>query len=94
MVGLIGSVTLFVGLGYGLILRSLKAAFTIGFTTSLVSVLALVLTIFALDRLGFRVGTGHLAMVRVTAVDLITSALAGGLVLGIGFSWFARAEKN
>jgi len=47
-----------------------------------------------LDRLGFRVGTGHLAMVRVTAVDLITSALAGGLVLGIGFSWFARAEKN
>src|SRR5690349_1045510 len=37
MVGLIGSVTLFVGLAYGLILRSLKAALTIGLTTSFIS---------------------------------------------------------
>src|ERR1041384_7225911 len=50
MVGLIGSVTLFVGLAYGLSLRSLKAALPIGLTTSLVSVLALLLTIFMFDR--------------------------------------------
>jgi hypothetical protein len=86
MVGLIGSVTLFVGLSYGLILRSVKAALTLGLTTSLVSVLALLVTIFVFDRLGIRVGTGNLAMVRVTAVDLITSALAGGTVLGVGFT--------
>jgi voltage-gated potassium channel Kch len=94
MVGLIGSVTLFVGLAYGLILRSIKAALTIGLTTSLISVLVLLLTIFVFDRMGIRVGTGNLAMVRVTAVDLITSALAGGMVLGIQFSWFAAGERR
>ena len=78
----------------GLILRNLKAALTIGLTTSLVSVLALLLTIFVFDHLGIRVGTGNLAMVRVTAVDLITSALAGGMVLGTGFSWFADEKRR
>ena len=90
MVGLIGSVTLFVGLAYGFILRSGKAALTLGLTTSLVSVLALLLTIFVFDRLGIRVGTGNLAMPKVTAVDLITSAIVGGMVLGVGFSWFVE----
>ena len=93
MVGLIGSVTLFVGLGYGLILRSIKAALTIGFTTSLLSVLVLLLTIFVFDRLGIRVGTGNLAMVRVTTVDLVTSALAGGMALGVGFTMFCRRSS-
>jgi hypothetical protein len=90
MVGLIGSVTLFVGLGYGFILRSLKAALTLGLTTSLVSILTLLLTILVFDRLGVRVGTGHLAMPRVTAVDLITSAIMGGMALGVGFSRFVE----
>lgn len=94
MVGLVGSVTLFVGLAYGLILHSLKAALTIGLTTSLVSVLGLLITIFVFDRLGIRVGTGNLAMVRVTAVALITSALAGGMVLGGEFSRFVSQERE
>ena len=94
MVGLIGGVTLFVGLAYGLILRNLKAALTIGLTVSLVSVLVLVLTILVFDRLGIRVGTGNLAMVRVTAVDLITSALAGGMVLGVEFSGFVSQKRE
>jgi len=33
-------------------------------------------------------------MVRVTAVDLITSALAGGAVLGAEFSRFVRVETS
>jgi hypothetical protein len=94
MVGLIGSVTLFVGLGYGLILRSIKAALIIGSTTSLASVLVLLITIFAFDRLGIRVGTGNLAMVRVTAVDLITSALAGGMVLGVEFTKYRITSET
>jgi hypothetical protein len=94
MVGLIGSVTLFVGLGYGLILRSIKAALIIGLTTSLASVLVLLITIFVFDRLGIRVGTGNLAMVRVTAVDLITSALAGGMALGVEFTRFVGEAKR
>ena len=94
MVGLIGSVTLFVGLGYGLILRSLKAALSLGLTTSFVSVLILLFTIFVFDRMGVRVGTGNLAMPRVTAADLITSAMTGGTVLGVGFSWFVWKKKT
>jgi hypothetical protein len=86
MVGLIGSVTLFVGLGYGLILRNIKAALAIGLTTSFFSILALLLTIFMFDRLRIRVGTGNLAMIRVTAVALITSAITGGMMLGIEFT--------
>src|SRR5262249_151413 len=65
MGGLIGSVTLFVGIGYGLVLRSIKAALIIGLTTSIVSVVVLLVTIFVFDYLGLRVGTGNLAMVRV-----------------------------
>src|SRR5215216_4092509 len=94
MVGLIGSVTLFVGLAYGLILRNIKAALTIGLTTSLVSEVVLLLTVFVFGRLGIRVGTGHLAMVRVTAVALITSALAGGMVLGVSFTRFVDEKQR
>ena len=94
MIGLIGSVTLFVGLGYGLVLRSVKAALTLGLTTSFVSVLTLLLTIFVFDRLGVRVGTGNLAMPRVTAVDLVTSAIMGGMVLGVGFSRYVKIKNQ
>ncbi len=93
MIGLIGSVTLFVGLVYGLVLRSIKAALTLGLTTSLVSVLTLLLTIFVFDRFGLRVGTGNLAMPKVTAVDLMTSAIMGGMVLGVEFSWFVKNKS-
>ena len=94
MAGLIGGVTLFVGLAYGLVLRSLKAALTIGLTTSLISVLTVLLTIFVFDRFGIRVGMGNLAMPKVTAVDLITSATMGGMVLGVGFSGFVRERRQ
>jgi voltage-gated potassium channel Kch len=93
MVGLIGGVTLFVGLAYGIILRSIKAALTIGFTTSLVSVLTLLLTIIIFDQFGIRVGTGNFAMSKVTVTDLLTSSIIGGMVLGIGFYRFAREER-
>jgi hypothetical protein len=91
MAGLVGSVTLFVGLAYGLILRSARAALTLGLTTSLVSVLVLLLTIFVFDGLGIRVGMGNLAMPRVTAVGLMLSAITGGMALGVGFTCFVRA---
>lgn len=94
MVGLIGSVTLFVGLGYGFILHNIKAALTIGLTTSFVAVVTVLLTILLFDALRIRVGTGNLAMVRVTAVDLVTSAMAGGAMLGVGFRWFVEEEHR
>ena len=90
MIGLVGSATLFVGLAYGLVLRSARAALTLALTTSLVSVVVLILTIFAFDRLGLRVGTGNLAMPKVTAVGLMLSALMGGMVLGVGFTAYVK----
>lgn len=91
MGGIVFSVTLLVGLAYGLLLRSLKAALTLALTTSFVSVLALLLTILVFDRFGVRVGgTVPLAMSRVTTVGLLTSALAGGAVLGSGFRRFVQ----
>jgi hypothetical protein len=93
MVGLIGSVTLFVGLGYGLILRNIKAALVMGFTTSLISVLTLLVTIILFDQFGIRVGTGNFAMSKVTVASLFTSAITGGMVLGIEFSGFVRGKE-
>ena len=86
MVGLIGGVTLFVGLAYGLVLRNIKAALTMGLTTSAISILALLLTIILFDRLGIRVGTGNFAMSKVTVTSLLTSAITGGMALGVGFT--------
>jgi hypothetical protein len=93
MVGLIGAVTFFVGIAYGLVLRNIKAALEIGFTTSLVSVLTILFTIFLFDQFGIRVGTGNFAMSKVTVVGLLAAAVCGGAVLGVGFSWFVEREK-
>jgi len=87
MCGIVASATICVGLAYGLILQSGKAALTLAFTTSLVSVLTLLLTILLFDQFGIRVGgTVHLAMSKVTVTGLLTSAITGGMVLGVGFT--------
>ena len=95
MCGIVGSATICVGLAYGFILRSAKAALVIALTTSLVSVLALLLAIFLFDQFGIRVGGPvHLAMSKVTSVSLLTSAITGGTTLGIMFSRFVREESG
>jgi len=89
MCGIVSSVTICVGLAYGLILRNAKAALMIALTTSIVSMLALLLGIFLFDQFGIRVGgTVHLAMSKVTTASLMISAIAGGAALGVGFSRF------
>lgn len=95
MCGIVSSATLCVGLAYGFVLRSGKAALILAFTTSLVSVLTILLTIVLFDRFGIRVGgTVPLAMSKVTSVSLMTSALTGGTVLGVGFSRFVEDGKS
>jgi hypothetical protein len=92
MSGLVGGVTLCVGFGYGVLLRNIKAALTMGFTTSLASVLALLLSIFIFGQFGIYVGSVvPLAMSKVTTMSLMLSAVSGGAVLGAGFSWFVKA---
>lgn len=94
MVGLVGGVTLFVGLAYGIILRNIKAVLMIGFTTSFVSILTLVLTIAVFDRFGMRVGTGNFAMSKVTVAGLLTSAITGGMTLGLMFTRYRRMSET
>ena len=94
MSGIVLSATVCVGLAYGLLLRNGKAALVMALTTSLASVLTLLLTIILFDQFGIRVGgTVHLAMSKVTATSLMVSAIIGGMVLGVGFSWFGREKK-
>ena len=89
MSGIVASVTLCVGLAYGVLLRNIKAALTLSMSTSIVSVLTLLLTILVFDQFGIRVGGPiPFAMSKVTSVSLLTSAMAGGAALGAGFSWF------
>jgi len=96
MCGIVFSATSCVGLAYGLILRSVKAALTLALTTGLVTVLTLLLTIIIFNQFGIRVGDGtvFLAMSRVTATSLMLSAIMGGMVLGVGFSWFVENKQS
>ncbi len=89
MCGIVFSATFCVGLAYGLLLRNLKAALTMALSTSFTSTLALLLTILVFHQFGIYVGSAiPFAMSKVTTVSLLVSALAGGAVLGAGFSWF------
>jgi len=92
--GFVFSVTAFVGLAYGLMLRSLKATLTLALTASLPSMLATLLMIVILDQAGIRVGMGDSAMPKVTAVCTLASAIVGGAALGIGFSRFVGRKKT
>ena len=91
--GIVSSVTLCVGLAYGFLLRSGKAALVLALTTSLASMLTVLLTILFFDQFGIRVGTGNFAMSRITAMSLLMSAITGGTVLGVGFSRFVEDEN-
>jgi hypothetical protein len=92
MVGLVGSVTLFVGLAYGIVLKNIRAAFVIGLTASFVSVCSLLITILVFDYLRVRVGMGNMAMPRVTVISLLASSITGGMVLGVLFSGYVHRE--
>jgi len=90
--GLVLSVTFCTGLTHGLILRNWKAAMTLASITCLVSVLASFAAFFILDRMGIRVGMGNAAMPKVTAVCTMVAAMSGGMVLGMGFSYFVKTN--
>jgi hypothetical protein len=95
MCGLVWVVTACVGLAYGVVLRSIKAALMLAIATSFISTLTLLLTIIGFDQFGIRVGgTVPLAMSKVTVTSLLTSAIAGGMVLGVGFSRFVDAKQE
>lgn len=94
MCGIVASATLCVGLAYGLLLHNFKAALTLAITTGLASALTMLLAIIIFDQFGIRVGgTVPFAMSKVTLVGLLLSAITGGMVLGVGFSYLVKTNQ-
>ncbi len=87
-------VTVSTGLFLGFVLKNWKASLILAASTGLVSLLAAVVTLIILDRLGIRVGSGNAAMPKATAVSTMTSALIGGATLGVVFSRYVRAGSS
>jgi hypothetical protein len=83
-------VTVSTSLLLGLALMNWKASLMLAANTGLVSVLAALVTLIILDRLGIRIGSGNAAMPKATAVSTMAAALAGGAILGVGFSRYVR----
>ncbi|HKY53633.1 MAG TPA: hypothetical protein VJM08_04965 [Anaerolineales bacterium] len=94
LIGPVLSITFCTGLAHGLILLNWKAALGLALGTSLVSVLATVVTFAILDGLGIRVGTGNAAMPKVTALCTMIAGITGGIVLGSGFSRFVEERRQ
>lgn len=92
--GLVLSIAFCTGLAHGLILPNWKAALALALSTSLVSVLATIVTFIILDGLGIRVGTGNAAMPKVTAICTMIAGVSGGATLGIMFSRFVGEARQ
>ncbi len=87
-------VTVSTGLLLGLVLMNWKASLMLATSTGLTSVLAALVTLIILDRLGIRVGSGNAAMPKVAAAGTMAAALVGGIMLGVVFSRYVRAESS
>jgi hypothetical protein len=87
-------VTVSTGLLLGLALMNWKASLMLAASTGLASVLAALVTLFILDRMGIRVGSGNAAMPKVAAAGTLAAALAGGGMLGVVFSRYVRAGSS
>jgi hypothetical protein len=83
-------VTVSTGLLLGLSLIDWKASLMLAVSTGLTSVIAALMILLILDGLGIRVGSGNVAMVKVTAASTMAAALAGGAILGVMFSRYVR----
>ena len=92
--GIIGSVTICVGLAYGILLKNIKAALSMALGTSFVSVIIFLMTVMIFEQSSIYVGITPFAMSRITATGMLTSAIAGGGILGVGFSWFLDQNLN
>ena len=83
-------VTVSTSLLLGLTLMKWKACLMLAANTVIVSVLAALLTLIILDRLGIRVGSGNAAMPKAAAMSTMAAALTGGAILGVGFTRYVR----
>jgi hypothetical protein len=87
-------VTVGTGLLLGLALMNWKASLMLAASTGLASVVAALVTLIILDRLGMRVGSGNASMSKVIAASTMLAALAGGAVLGVVFTRYFRGESS
>jgi len=87
-------ITLCTGFLLGLALRNWKASLVLAASTGLASVLAALMTLFILDQLGIRVGSGNAAMPKVAAGGTMAAALVGGAILGVMFRHYVHAGSS
>ena len=82
------------GLALGLVLRNGKASLILAAASGVTSVIAVIAADLILEQVGLRVGHGHLAMPKLTAVGTMAAAIAGGTVLGVLFTHYHRKGRS
>ncbi len=90
--GTVLNVMLCTGLLLGFVLRNWKASVLLAGSSGLTSVLATLLVFILMDQFGIRVGSGNFAMLKVTAMGIMTAAIIGGATLGVVFGRYVRRE--
>lgn len=63
-------------------------------STGSAATLAAIIALIILHGLGIQVGSGNAAMPKATAGATMAAALAGGVVLGVVFSRYARTGSS
>jgi len=92
--GTVLSVMVCTGFALGLVLRNWKACCALAASSSLTSVVATIVAFMILDGMGVRVGTGNLAMPKVTAVGIMVAAIVGGATMGVVFGRFVMTRSR
>lgn len=82
------------GIALGLVLRNWKASLTLATASGLASIVAVIAADQILWILHVRVGGGHLAMPKLTAVGTMAAAIAGGTVLGVLFTYYYHKQRS
>jgi len=92
--GAVLSVMLCTGIALGLVLLNWKAAFVLAVSSGFGSVLGAMAVFVVMDQYGIRVGSGNLAMVKVTAAGIMTAATLSGGIIGVVFSHYWGKQSD
>lgn len=92
--GTVLSVMVCTSMALGLVLRNWKACCALAASSGLTSVLATIVVFTILDGMGVRVGTGNLAMPKVTALGIMSAAIVGGATMGVVFGRFVITRSR
>jgi len=87
------SVMVCTGIALGFVLRNWRASLILAGSSGFTSVLGTMIVFLLMDHFGMRVGSGNFAMLKVAAVGIMTAAIVGGAMLGVGLGRYVREER-